>query len=824
MQILPAVKPASDAADFAATLFSGTKNASDASKLKNTPAFSDLKREPAFSNLKNTPAFSELKNTPNSPNTTNAAALSDVKNAAALANAKNAAAISSAKNAAALANAKNIPASSAAKNSPTFADVLRQAQENVQGANSSAGRNVPQTISDRTTSFMRTPETPAGNTNSRNTAQQQQATQGKQQQLPLETQQQHLPLENPQDSPLESRQYTPLEKAPTTPHTTNGVHYQLGEINFTQQELAKLRDKLLQEGLSPQSLTAIEQLASHPHGATLGQLLALMNANLLQKVSLSDTDKVTLQHFADKIDPGGTLGKNVTQLLENGQNKDAWDAIKSSLASLDPRQTLTFEAADAAVLCKAFGVSQATSLEILQNFGNFSEMPLTPEFFTALMLPAQEEILSKVQQDSKLSQALAKHLQPIINEARLRTEKERQAAEGADRKSKHAEILIRDKFMAGFHKDVAAPEKDEEHAPLLGKKDAFGKRNDAADRKNEAGHNPPPIGRKNETDRRSEARAQQAEAQTQQPEEQPMRAAAPDKHNATPDRPEAQHGKTEASDIAETPPAPEKTPAAQDSAKAVLTAKSSEETPAPPQTASGQELVSRTATDEGRQNPQRPHGEQNQGRNNEHNQDTRRDSPQETLLSRIEVRQPAQAHDTNAFSFAMPAQAQEQGAGQTANPAPVIRQALQQVEQGVLNKLTNGGQRIELQLAPSELGAVTLILTSGKSGEISATIRSEKSETAELVARHLDIIRVNLEEQGLKVDKLEVRHEMLNNQNDWQGMEQHNAMREDQERRDHLDRLRRLGRQGTNETFEARDAQALAHTTAISEPGLHLVA
>jgi len=140
-----------------------------------------------------------------------------------------------------------------------------------------------------------------------------------------------------------------------------------------------------------------------------------------------------------------------------------------------------------------------------------------------------------------------------------------------------------------------------------------------------------------------------------------------------------------------------------------------------------------------------------------------------------------------------------------------------------LGKLADGGRRLELQLAPSELGAVTLILTSGKGGEISATIRSERSETAELLARHLDIIRVNLEEQGLKVDKLEVQNQMLNNRDDWQGMEQHNAMREEQERREHLERLRRLGR-GGNGAIQARDVQLHEQTAEISEHGLHVVA
>ena len=845
MNILPVAKRSSAAADFAANLFSGTKNAPGSSNnLKNTPAFADLKNQPAFANLKSESAFSNLKSEPAFADLKSAPPFSDLKHASASSSTKDIPTVSGLSNAPISFNTKNIPAVSGAKNAPAFSDILRQAAE-PQRVNSDNSRNIRQDLRDRMPSLiqdsrqgggrqirdntqnssprdisaaLRTADAPAGGKNSRLNTPQQEA--------PLEIQQELAALENPQQpASLKSpQQHTPLEKAPTTPHSTNGVHYQLGEITFTQRELAKLRDKLLQEGLSPQSLTVIEQLASHPHGATLGQLLALINGNLLQKVSLSESDKLSLQHFADKIDVSGTLGKNVAQLLENGQSKEAWDAIKSSLAVLNPQDAIVFEATEAALLCRVFGVSPQASLEILKYFDNSAGILLTPDIFTALMLPAQEEILNKVQQDGKLSQALAKHLQPIINEARLRTEKERQAAEGADRRSKQSEILIRDKFMDSFHKDVVAPEKDEGHSPLLSKKDAFGKQNEASSRKDEAGHNPPPIGRKSENaDRRAEAQIPQSEAQTQEPEEQLMRPVASDKQNTASGRPEVQPSKAEFA--AGTPLTQERAPAAQDSAKAALTAKMPEEAPAPPKTASGQQLVSRTDMNDGRQNPQPPHGEQNQDGNNKNNQDTRRDSQREALLSRIEVRQPAQTNDTHALSsFAMPTQPQAHGAGQTVNPAPFIRHALQQLEQGTLNRLANGEQRLELQLAPSELGAVTLILTSAKSGEISATIRSERTETAELIARHLDIIRVNLEEQGLKVDKLEVRHQMLNNQDDWQGAEQHNAMREEQERREYLERLRRLGRQNENETIQARDMQLPEHTAKISEQGLHLVA
>jgi len=843
MNILPVIQLASAVKGYAAELLFGAKTPAP-SGAKNTPASTDTKKAPAFMEAKSAPSVADTKNAPDFSKLNTTPSFAERNTIPAFSNAKNAPDSSK------LTNAPSVPAT---RNAPAFADALRQAEENIRAADASQSNTIRQTLRDRLPSIgqeqrlnssrqtqnilsddgLRPQDASArlnlgapaaaGAGNARRTLQQQLSStentrRTPQQQLGTPENRQNprapetrLELHDPLHDPEAQQRYTPLEKAPATPHSTNGVHYQLSEVGFTQLELAKLRDKLLGEGLSPQSLTVIEQLASHPHGATLGQLLALMNDKLLQKVSLSDSDKASLQHFTAKIDPGGALGKNVAQLLENGQPKEAWDALKSSLAALDPQVRIVFEQEDAALLCKTFGVSKQASLEVLKQFGDAEGVLLSPDIFTALMLPAEQEILDKTRQDDKLGQALAKHLQPLILEARQRSEKERQAATGADRRNKQSEMLIRDKFMAGFHKDLIAPEKDESVPnPLVGKKDVFGKPHETA-RKDEAGQNPPPIGRKRET------QAQQAETQN-------MQGTAPDRQNAAPGRPEAQPGKTEAF-AAGKPPVQESPAAAGDRSQALVTAKMPEESATPGKSAFGQDAPGRAATGAEPRVPQRSRDEQTWGDTGENNQDTRRDNPREALLARVEVRQPARAADMHAASsFTMPTQPQEQGPGQIARPAPLIRQALQQADQASLGRLANGGQRLELQLAPSELGAVTLILTSAKSGEISATIRSERSETAELVTRHLDMIRVSLVEQGIKVDKLEVQNQMLNNQDNWQGMEQHNAMREEQERREQLERWRRLGRQGADEDRRARDMQSNGHTAEISEHGLHLVA
>jgi flagellar hook-length control protein FliK len=770
MNNLPAAKLASSAKNFLADALSvSSKKGANAFGAKNASASSNT----------NTPLLFHTKNAP---------ASSPVKNAAKLAEGKKAPAAALAQDAATSAKVKDAPVSSVAKKALSFAEVLRQTvvEENTSSSRSQESRESAQGATQK----RRQPESAAQAPSSARDAQSAARHESRQQAFAaLQAAGYEAPPAHMEKAP---QPFTPLEKAPATPHRVIGPHFQVGEVGFTQQELAKLRDKLLHEGLTPKSLTVFEQLASHPHGATLGQLMALVQGGAAsEKLSLSDDDKTLLKNFADKIDTSGTLGKNLLQMLEEGRGKDAWDAIKSALTALSPQDSLVFGAGEAALLCKAFGISQEASLEVLKHFNNTGGLPLTPDFFTAIMLPAQQEIVDKFQQDAKLAQVLEKHLLPLINEARQRAEVERKATNGEDRKSKNSQTLLRDKIADKFHKHVAAPEKDET-PPAARNAEAFSGR----DEKTPAGKS---TGK--QADKRSDRHtSRQAEA---------------------PIRQDTRPGRTEEL-AAKAPLKPEEAVAQQDkNTNAATAAKKPEEAPVPQKPAAAQDAG--TENDEGNKHAQRQRGE-SRGRENsgENSRDALRDSQ---ALSRIEVREAAHTSDPHNFSsFAAPEQAQAQAAGKLSQPTPLARQTLQQIEQGILGKLADGTQKLELQLTPSELGAVTLILTSGKGGEISATIRSERSETAELVARHLDIIRVSLEEQGLKVDKLEVQNQSLNNRDNWQGAEQHNAMREGQERRDNLERLRRLGRLGGDGALQARDVQLQDQTAEIAEHGLHLVA
>lgn len=156
-------------------------------------------------------------------------------------------------------------------------------------------------------------------------------------------------------------------------------------------------------------------------------------------------------------------------------------------------------------------------------------------------------------------------------------------------------------------------------------------------------------------------------------------------------------------------------------------------------------------------------------------------------------------------------------------------QVLQQVEQGLLSTLRDGGQKLELQLSPEHLGTLSVVLTV-KNGEVSALLRPERSETAQLLTQQAEQLRAVLEQQGLKVDKVEVQTQMQDGRNmNWQGMDQHNAARDQQarsEEQNHMLRMGRLRRVNSSDTLDRNmhnGMHGVRNTANSAGGGLHII-
>ena len=165
----------------------------------------------------------------------------------------------------------------------------------------------------------------------------------------------------------------------------------------------------------------------------------------------------------------------------------------------------------------------------------------------------------------------------------------------------------------------------------------------------------------------------------------------------------------------------------------------------------------------------------------------------------------------------------------TAATAALSRHLASQVENGMLTAMRDGATRLDLQLHPQELGAIGITLTM-RNGEVSARIRSEKGETAEMVSRQIESIRINLEQQGIKVDKIEVQLQSHDNGGGmWQDLQQHNAWQEEDARRGQMARLRNLAglrNKGadSDDSILEQSVHVLAQTARYASQSLHVVA
>ena len=104
--------------------------------------------------------------------------------------------------------------------------------------------------------------------------------------------------------------------------------------------------------------------------------------------------------------------------------------------------------------------------------------------------------------------------------------------------------------------------------------------------------------------------------------------------------------------------------------------------------------------------------------------------------------------------------------------ANFAQQVFQQVESGMLRNLADGTKQLTIQLNPENLGAVSVLL-SVKNKELTAILRPESPEAAKAIEDQLHTLRLTLEQQGLKVERLEVRPQLPDSTSQaWQGFEQ----------------------------------------------------
>ncbi len=172
-------------------------------------------------------------------------------------------------------------------------------------------------------------------------------------------------------------------------------------------------------------------------------------------------------------------------------------------------------------------------------------------------------------------------------------------------------------------------------------------------------------------------------------------------------------------------------------------------------------------------------------------------------------------------------QAAQQGraeAAQQAKPFDKVAapRMLDQVQEAMLKDLGQGRKQLTLNLDPESLGKLQIMLQV-RDKDVNAVLRAEDADTARMLTAQLDTIKKTLEDQGLKVQSLEVQTGLSGGagQQAQFSADQHNQAQERQELSRIFSQLRMLRADGSD---VARDMHNEGVQAIIAERGLHIVA
>ncbi|MHC1700633.1 MAG: flagellar hook-length control protein FliK [Humidesulfovibrio sp.] len=146
---------------------------------------------------------------------------------------------------------------------------------------------------------------------------------------------------------------------------------------------------------------------------------------------------------------------------------------------------------------------------------------------------------------------------------------------------------------------------------------------------------------------------------------------------------------------------------------------------------------------------------------------------------------------------------------------------LDQVQEALLKDLGQGRKQMTLELDPANLGRLQVMLQV-KDKDVHAILRADDPETAKMLTAQMDTIKKALEDQGLKVQSLEVQTGLASRQDQQLfSADQHNQAQERQDLSNLFSRLRMLRSDGN---ALAQEMHNPGMQEILSDKGLHVIA
>lgn len=585
-----------------------------------------------------------------------------------------------------------------------------------------------------------------------------------------------------------------------------GVRTAPGQIELSFQDVLALRNQLEKTGISPTRLERLTRMASTPGACSLGRIIATLrmdgpNANLDPDAAatpvLLDNQRLDAKQFLQKIGMQPDEADGILAQMDAGNTGTAWTAVSGKLAGKSDAESIDVNVSELEALSKGLKLSPEVLAAMKALFGAQTEISTTPTGLKAVLVPAGQEMAAREQADRNLATALGAALEPVLQAARKSADRSALSDRRSDRTTQRTEVLIRESATSKGNGSETAPaldaERHENDSNRAEKSRQSGLLRTAGSTREHAGtavdatqQNVAASSGNRTGGHHTGQWAQMA------PGDATAQAAGLDRHASQPgngDGPIWRHDRNGM---------PGNVPGAVPDMGAGTDAGTG------PDTRAGADTGARAGTGPG-------------------------GDLWAELLRRIDV---SPSMHTAVQSIAPDMAASAAGAAQRQNPAPapyLSPQAAAQLERGILTSMQDGTRQLTMKLDPGELGNVTVTL-SVRNGEVNATIRPDRTETVQAINDQLHVLRNALEQQGLKVDRLEVQTQLQDNSfsQAWQDAAQHNAGQDQHARgaeRERHRRLRRMrdGNEGTGPQA-AEMAAAASNSPTLSASGLDIIA
>ncbi|MFK4763716.1 flagellar hook-length control protein FliK [Desulfobaculum sp. SPO524] len=514
-------------------------------------------------------------------------------------------------------------------------------------------------------------------------------------------------------------------------------------LKVTREDFADLKDDLKALGLTNREIRALGDKIASDAGVTWGQLVSALASRLgaldSAVVKLTADESRQLQSLFQKMGftPGAAEG--LVGDLTQGKFSSVWKQVSDKLASVPAGTQIDVSSSELQLLGQVVKLSEKGIARLKSLIGDKQNVTLTADGLRQVMAQLKSEVAADVKGDALTAGKMQESLGAVLEKALERAEHAKLADAGADNDARNKKVLAeherRTRAAEGDKAAKAGADGDESVAERVLK----------ADPKNVDGKKAAAA-----------AAGKGAEASTKADHSGKTTVSADDAARTAQDK---------------------------DVKSAVLAGKNAD---------AGKDAGVRSAT-EGKAGHGKTGSDSGAGRYGGEGFSGGKDSgagasagernPWMDFLGKVKTdgNGAEQAFVANEAMKAAEAtknllKAETVGSGESAFNKELSSRLMRQVENAMLRNLSGGRKQMTLKLDAADLGKLNVVL-SVRDKEVSAVIRVDSHEASKVLGDQMAHLRQTLQQQGLRVQKLEVQTQLAGDQfgQNWQGAGHHNS-------------------------------------------------